>query len=246
MITKRYICEHLGSPFLKIENENNIFCYEKVNLEEIDYEYIDLFDSKGNFVKKGELEVSSRLVNNQEISKSSLIRKKILFNYKNYNLYYSDGLNNISQLCSFGRMLEKLFNQKVFIEDTKKFLNAYEIIIGNEDRFGNEFILKNKKFIKGIKFLYCPILVGATQTLFHRVKVEDIMNFDYQLIDKFETGYENSMNIVIKFFISVFWGLDEKQMLNRKFDKNSALLNKFMKNINNNKIENELDCCKIY
>jgi hypothetical protein len=143
-------------------------------------------------------------------------------------------------------MLEKLFNQKVFMCDTDKILNFYEILIGNEERFGNEYISQGKKFIRSIKFLYCPITVGATQTLIHRVSVEGILNFDYNKVDKFQEQGYNSMNTAIKFLTSVFWGLNEGQMSNNNFDKNSALINKFMRNINNNKIENQLDFCKIY
>lgn len=246
MFTERYILEHLDIPYLKIENENDIFCYEKVNLEEIIYDYIDLFDKNGNFIKKEKSEISSKIITNQLISKSSRISRKLLFNYKVYNLYYEDGLSNISQLSSFGRMLEKLFNQKVFMCDTDKILNFYEMLIGNEKRFGSEYISQGKKFIKGIKFLYCPITIGATQTLLHRVRVEDILSFDYNKVDKFQEQGYNSMNTTIKFFTSVFWGINEKQMSSHRFDKNSAMINKFMMNINNNKIENQLDFCKVY
>jgi len=246
MFTERYILEHLDIPYLKIENENDIFCYEKVNLEEIIYDYIDLFDKNGEVARKEKSEISSKIITNQLISKSSRISRKLLFNYKVYNLYYEDGLSNISQLSSFGRMLEKLFNQKVFMCDTDKILNFYEILIGNEERFGNYYISQGKKFIRGIKFLYCPIIVGATQTLIHRVSVEDILNFDYNKVDKFQEQGYNSMNTAIKFFTSAFWGRNEKQMSNNNFDKNSALINKFMMNINNNKIENQLDFCKVY
>ena len=84
------------------------------------------------------------------------------------------------------------------------------------------------------------------KTSVDNISVEDVLNFDYNKVDKFQEQGYNSMNTAIKFFTSVFWGINEKQMSSHRFDKNSAMINKFMMNINNNKVENQLDFCKVY
>lgn len=230
MITLDIPFNYLKEPHFRI-NESNIFEYAIADVEEVVFDQIDLFNKEGCFIKTESIEKSRSIVKNKEFCLSRFNKTKILFNYQCYNVFNKGNLSNIQELNDFKIKLEELFEQRIFMIDTNSLLKSFDFLNGDCEYGYWQPIGKISDFIDSIKFLYCPILVGARQTLFHRVKKEQVLNFDYKSIDLFVDNLE--MNKFIKFFTSVFWMSSEKEMLDKNFDKNSALMKRFMKNINN-------------